>query len=78
MAEKLNINEKYMLRILEASEYYGIGIKKMRRIAEADANIFAVKNDNRWMIHRERFNEYLEEHYFSGKKPDEDIPVKVF
>ena len=34
MAEKLNINEKYMLRILEASEYYGIGIKKMRRIAE--------------------------------------------
>jgi excisionase len=72
MAEKLNINEKYMLRILEASEYYGIGI------AEDGENIFAVKNDNRWMIHREKFNAYLEEHYFSGKEPEEDIPVKVF
>ena len=50
----------------------------MRRIAEDGENIFAVKNDNRWMIHREKFNEYLEEHYFSGKKPEEDIPVKVF
>lgn len=78
MAEKLNINEKYMLRILEASEYYGIGIKKMRRIAEDGENIFSVKNDNRWMIHREEFNKYLEEHYFSGKKPEEDITVKVF
>ena len=79
MEEKLGINEKYLLRIVEAAEYYGIGLKRLRRIAEDGGKIFSVRvGDERWMINREKFNEYLETYYFSGKKPDEDIPVKVF
>ena len=43
MEEKLGINEKYLLRIVEAAELYGIGVKRLRRVAEEGENIFAVK-----------------------------------
>ena len=79
MEEKLGINEKYLIRIVEAAEYYGIGLKRLRRIAEDGENIFSVRvGDERWMINREKFNEYLDTYYFSGNEADEDIPVKVF
>lgn len=79
MAEELRINEKYLLRIVEAAEYYGIGIKRLRRIAEEGEHIFAVQvENNRWMIHRRKFEEYLNTYYFSGKKYEGDIPGKVF
>ena len=69
----------HLLRILEAVEYYGIGIKRLRRIAEEGEHIFAVQvENNRWMIHRRKFEEYLNTYYFSGKKYEGDIPVKVF
>ena len=32
--ERIPINEKYSLTIQEASEYFSIGVKKMRRLAE--------------------------------------------
>ena len=79
MKEKLRIDQKYLLRITEAAEYYGIGTKRMRGIAEGGKNIFSVMLSNeRWMIHQEKFNEYIDKTYFSGKEPDEDIPAKVF
>lgn len=69
----------HLLRIVEAVEYYGIGIKRLRRIAEEGEHIFAVQvENNRWMIHRRKFEEYLNTYYFSGKKYEGDIPVKVF
>lgn len=42
------INEKYMLSIREASDYFGIGIKNMRRLAENNTNKFALYFGNRY------------------------------
>lgn len=36
------ISEKYMLTIKEASEYFNIGIKNMRRMAEENTGFYAV------------------------------------
>lgn len=36
------ISEKYMLTIKEASEYFSIGIKNMRRMAEQNTGFYAV------------------------------------
>lgn len=40
------ICEKYMLTIKEAAEYFNIGIKKMRRLAEDNEGEFAVYMGN--------------------------------
>ena len=52
------LKEKCMLTIREASAYFNLGVKKMRRLAE-EGN-FAVFVGNRYLIHRERFENYLE------------------
>lgn len=36
------ISEKYMLTIKEASEYFNIGIKNMRRLAKQNTGFYAV------------------------------------
>ena len=41
------ICEKYMLTIKEAAEYFNIGIKKMRRLAEDNEGEFAIYMGNR-------------------------------
>ena len=77
--EKLRSGGKYMLRINEAAEYFGLGEKKLRHLAEEGQNIFSVKMDNRWMFNRKKFEKYIETYYFSGEQiPDEEIPVKLF
>ena len=53
------ISEKYALSIREASEYFSIGIKNMRRLAEDHSDSFAVWNGNRYLIIRTKFEEYL-------------------
>lgn len=55
----LQVSEKYGLSIKEASAYFGIGIKKMRRLAETRKNDFAFYNGNRYIIIRHRFEAYL-------------------
>lgn len=55
------VSEKYMLSIREASEYFSIGIKKMRRLAEDNVGRFAVYSGNRYLIIRTRFEKYVEE-----------------
>ena len=55
----LPISEKFTLTIKEASEYFSIGIKNMRRLAEENTDSFAVYNGNRYLIIRSRFEEYL-------------------
>ena len=54
--------EKYILTIQEAAEYFHIGEKKLRRLAEekADAD-FILVNGNRVMIKRKLFEKYLDE-----------------
>ena len=53
------LSEKFSLTIQEASEYFSIGVKVMRRLAEEHTDSFAVWNGNRFLIIRSRFEEYL-------------------
>ena len=55
----LKPNEKFMLTIREAAEYFNIGTKKIRRMAEDNAGKFAVFCGNRYLIIRSRFENYL-------------------
>lgn len=53
-------NERYMLTVKEASEYYNIGTKALRRIAENGEKKFSVACGNKVLIIRSRFEEYLD------------------
>lgn len=55
------VGEKYMLTMREAAEYFNIGVKKMRRLAEDNLGLFAVYNGNRYLIIRTKFEKFLEE-----------------
>ena len=57
--QKIPLNEKYALTIKEAAQYFSIGVKKMRRLAEDNLGDFAVYSGNRYLILRERFEDYL-------------------
>lgn len=57
---KIPLNEKYTLTITEAAAYFGIGIKKMRRLAEEYKTAFTVKSGNRRLIIRHRMEKYLD------------------
>ena len=58
--DRIPVGEKYMLSINEAAQYFNIGIKKMRRLAEDNIGDFAVYNGNRRLIIREKFEEFLQ------------------
>ena len=53
------ICEKYLLTVKEASAYFSIGIKSIRRLAEDNEGKFAVFMGNRYLIVREQFEEYI-------------------
>ena len=57
--EGLKASEKYMLTIKEASNYFSIGEKKLRRLAEEHTGDFAVINGNRYLIIRTKFEQFL-------------------
>ena len=53
--------EKYMLTLREAAEYFHIGEKKMRPLADENMDAkFLLENGNRVMIKRKLFEEYLD------------------
>ena len=54
--------EKYTLTIEEAAEYFRIGEKKLRRLAEEnpDAN-WLIMNGNRLQIKRKQFEKVIDE-----------------
>lgn len=54
------ISEKYMLTIKEASEYFNIGIKNMRRLAEENKGAYSIFMGNRYLIVRTKFEEYID------------------
>ncbi len=58
--DKLPVSEKYTLSINEAAQYFGIGVKKMRRLAEDNMGVFAVYCGNRYLVIRRKFEEYLQ------------------
>ena len=45
---------------MEAAQYFSIGVKKMRRLAEDNLGDFAVYSGNRYLIIRSKFEEYLQ------------------
>lgn len=53
------VSEKYMLTIREASIYFSIGEKKLRRLAEDRVNDFAIINGNRYLVIRPKFEQFL-------------------
>ena len=53
------VGERYALTVKEAAQYFNIGIKKMRRLAEENLGVFAVFSGNRYLIIRTKFEEYL-------------------
>ncbi len=56
---ELPLSERYTLSIKESAQYFNIGIKKMRRLAEDHLGEFAVMSGNRYLIIRQKFEEYL-------------------
>lgn len=58
--KKVPLSEKYSLTIKEAADYFSIGVKKMRRLAEDNLEGFAVYNGNRYLVLREKFEDYLQ------------------
>lgn len=62
MDENANIPlwNKYLLTVEEAAEYYHIGTKKIRQLADDYQNEnFYLLNGNRLMIKRENFEAFL-------------------
>ena len=57
----VSVSEKYMLTIKEAAEYFSIGTKKMRRLAEDNLGRFAVYSGNRYLIIRTKFEKFVDE-----------------
>lgn len=55
------VSEKYMLTIKEAAEYFSIGTKKMRRLAEDNLGRFVVYSGNRYLIIRTKFEKFVDE-----------------
>ena len=57
--QEIPVQEKYLLTIHEASEYFSIGIKSMRRIAEDHTDSFAIRHGSRYLIIRAKCEEYI-------------------
>ena len=59
MKETIVTSEKNLLTIKEAGEYFNIGVKKMRRLAEENLGVFSVYSGNRYLVIRTKFEEFL-------------------
>ncbi|MCF0135061.1 MAG: hypothetical protein HUJ69_01395 [Lachnospiraceae bacterium] len=57
----LALGEKYMLTVQEASAYFSIGVKNMRRMAESNDGGYALLMGNKYMIVRHKFEAYIDE-----------------
>ncbi len=57
--ENMKASEKFLLTIREASVYFGIGEKKLRRMAENNDGGFAIYQGNRHMIIRTKLEQYF-------------------
>lgn len=57
--EIVPVKDKYTLTLKEASAYFNIGEKRMRRYAEDGLGNYSIFNGNRYLIIRTKFEEYL-------------------
>jgi len=60
-SREVALKDKYTLTVKEASSYFNIGTKKMRRLAEENTSRFAVYSGNRYLIIRPKFEKFLDE-----------------
>lgn len=62
MENQVPIKDKFCLTIDEASEYFGIGEKKLRKIVTENLNSdFIIQNGVKYLIKRKRFESFLNE-----------------
>lgn len=62
MENQVPIKDKFCLTIDEASEYFGIGEKKLRKIVTENVNSdFIIQNGVKYLIKRKRFESFLNE-----------------
>ena len=59
MKQPIPVKDKFLLTINEASEYFNIGTKNMRRIAEEHLDSFSIFQGNRYLIIRSKCEEYI-------------------
>ena len=53
--------KKYALNITEASDYFGIGEKKLRGVIERNLNTgFVLQNGVKYLIKRKQFEDFLD------------------
>ena len=58
---QVQIKDKFCLTIEEASEYFNIGQKKLRKIVTENlASGFVIQNGVKFLIKREQFEKYLD------------------
>lgn len=55
------IPEKYLLTIKEASAYFNLGVKQLRKLAEENMSGFSIRNGSRYLIIRSKFEKFLED-----------------
>ena len=61
LSYKVPIWKRYTLTIVEAAEYYHIGEKKLRQIADMYMNEdFVLFNGNRVLFKKDKFEEFLD------------------
>ena len=59
--EKLAISEKYMLTIQEASAYFNIGDKKLRKLIDENIGAeYIMTNGRKYLIKKKLFEKFLE------------------
>lgn len=60
--KQVQVKDKFCLTIDEASDYFNIGVKKLRSIvAEHMDSGFVIQNGVKILIKRKRFEEFLED-----------------
>lgn len=60
--KQVQLKDKYCLTIEEASDYFGIGEKKIRQIVTENVDAgFVIQNGVKYLIKRKRFEDFLEE-----------------
>lgn len=52
------VHQKYLLSITEASEYFSIGVKRLREFARSHPYL-VIFHGNKYLILREKMEEYL-------------------
>lgn len=61
MSNDIPVSERYCLSIKESAQYYRIGEKKLRRLAEQNPNAdWLIKNGNRIQIKRKQFEKIID------------------